>query len=296
MQTIEHPTSLKLDQIILATDFRPNSEAATNYARTLAEHFSATTTVVNVIDLSMATGSEASMAGWPLEDMRRDSAEKMSSTLNKFISSSLKVLGRKVESYNPALAIVDLAEQINADLIVMGTHSPWGLSKMICGSCADGVIHHAGCPVVALGPKSWNQPKKEFQLETIVLATDLWHDADQKVAKAFALAQASASKVYICHVLEESGKESPGAHAVPAALESSLRDLLPDSTFEHTPECIVEFGNAGERILELANRTSADLIVLGARHGGSYASHWKRGVVSAVLAEAQCPVMTICAD
>jgi nucleotide-binding universal stress UspA family protein len=296
MPTTANPVDLKLDQIVLATDFKPTSEAATDYVLTLAKHFSATTTVAHIIDLSVATGSEASMAGWPIEEMRDNYAKKMTSTLNEFISRTLNVRGSKIESYIPAQAIVDLAGQINADLIVMGTHARRNLGKMISGSCAEGVIHHAGCPVMTLGPKVKKAVKGKFGLKTIVLATDLRHDELPKVAKAFALAQASAAKVYIVHVVEESSKEAPHARTVPATLESALRDLLPDSTFEHAPECIIEFGDAGKRILEFACKTSAELIVLGARRGGSYFARWNSGVISTVLAEADCPVMTVCTE
>src|SRR5580698_3184197 len=296
MPIAENPVGLKLDQIILATDFTPTSEAATDYTRTLAEHFSATTTVAHVLDLSVTTRSEASMAGWPIEDMRHNCAEKMGSTLNRFISRSLNVRGRTLESFNPALAIVDLADNIKADLIVMGTHSRHGLSKMINGSFADGVIHHATCPVITLGPKARRSLTVEPNLKTILFATDLKHDAGQKVAKALALAQESAAKVYICHIVEPKGKDRPDKECIPAGIESALRDLLPDSTFEQAPECIIGFGDAGRHILEFATKKSADLIILGAQRGGPYFSHWKKSVVSSVLAEAECPVMTICTD
>lgn len=296
MPTAEKSTGLRLDEIILATDFKPTSEAATKFAQTIAEHFSATTTVANVIDLSVATRSEASMAGWPIEAMRQDSADQMSKTLNRFITRSLNVRGQKLESYNPAQAIVELAEKIEADLIVMGTHSRQGLSKMILGSCSDGVIHHASCPVITIGPKAASLVKEKFHLKTIVLATDLWRDASEKVAKAFALAQESAAKVYICHIMDGGNVDLEDMHTVPAGVESSLRDLLPDSMFEHTPECIVEFGSASKHILKIASHVGADLIVLGAQRGGSYFSHWNSGVVNGVLAEASCPVMTICVE
>jgi nucleotide-binding universal stress UspA family protein len=296
MPIAENRVRLKLDQIVLATDFTSTSEAATNYTRSLAGHFSAATTVAHVLNLSIAARSEASMAGWPIDEMRRNCAEKMESTLNGFICRSLNVRGQTLESFHPALAIVDLADQINADLIVMGTHSRHGLSKVINGSFADGVIHHATCPVITLGPKARRSSMEELNLKTILLATDLKHDANQKVAKAFALAQESAARVYICHVVEEGGKDCPDKGCIPVGIELALRDFLPDSTFERTPECIIGFGDVGEHVLAFANKKGADLIILGARRGGSYFSHWNKGVVSAVLAEAECPVMTICAD
>jgi len=291
-----NPVTLKLDRIVLATDFESNSEAATRYARTLAEHFSATTTVAHVLDLAVAARSEASMAGWPIEQMRQNCADKMGAALNSFIHRSLNVRGRTLESFDPAMAVVDFADQINADLIIMGTHSRRGLSKIINGSCADEVIRHAKCPVITLGPKVKKSALANLSLKTILFATDLKHAADEKVAQAFALAQQSAAKVYICHVVESRGESPFESERVPTGIESALRDLLPDSTFEHAPECLIGFGDVGEQILDFANKKDADLIVLGARREGPYFAHWNKGVVNAVLGEARCPVMTICTD
>jgi hypothetical protein len=47
-------------------------------------------------------------------------------------------------------------------------------------------------------------------------------------------------------------------------------------------------------IVALAKSTKADLIVLGARRTTSYATNLTKSVVESVLAEAECPVMTIC--
>jgi nucleotide-binding universal stress UspA family protein len=57
---------------------------------------------------------------------------------------------------------------------------------------------------------------------------------------------------------------------------------------------VVEHGNAAESILELANRVHADLIVLGARNASFWLTHVEHGLTPDLLAEAKCPVMTVC--
>lgn len=48
----------------------------------------------------------------------------------------------------PASAIVELAEQEQADLIVMGTHGRTGLTRLLMGSVAEAVVRRAPCPVL----------------------------------------------------------------------------------------------------------------------------------------------------
>jgi nucleotide-binding universal stress UspA family protein len=51
---------------------------------------------------------------------------------------------------SPVDAILDRARQERADLIVMGTHGRTGLSRLLVGSVAEGVLRHAPCPVVVV--------------------------------------------------------------------------------------------------------------------------------------------------
>jgi nucleotide-binding universal stress UspA family protein len=297
MPVAENVAPLTLDRIMVATDFGSAAEAATTYAGILARHFSSALTVAHVVDLSVATRSEAAMAGWPLEQMRHDSAENMSRVVRQLNSEGIDVRSRKIEAHRPAAAIVGLSETLDSDLVVMGTSSRQGLSKLIVGSCAQGVIHHAKCPVVTLGPKVKMGAQKDFRLQTVVFATDLLHQAAEKARIALAFAKESLAKVYICHVLDDPSINTLGMIDKESESELKLLRLVPASTYEWcNMEYVVRSGGAGENIVALAKNAEADLIVLGARPSASYSPHLSKSVVEHVLAEAECPVMTICMD
>lgn len=53
----------------------------------------------------------------------------------------------------PARSIVSLAAEIDADLIVVGTHGRRGIRRALLGSVAEEVVRTAGCPVFAVRPK-----------------------------------------------------------------------------------------------------------------------------------------------
>jgi nucleotide-binding universal stress UspA family protein len=297
MLATDKTIGLRLENIVLATDFGPAAEAATEYASSLAKHFSSKLTLVNVLDLSVATRSEAAMVGWPLEQMREENAENMTRALNELVRESINVRAKRLESHSPATAIVSFTEKADADLLVMGTTSRHGLNKFIVGSCAEGVIHHAKCPVITLGPRVKKQARAEFKLRKVVFATDLNHQAVEKAGLALALAREGLAKVYLCNILDSRGTDISNSIYRQLDAEAELRKLVPGPAYEWcTPEFIVEFGDVAERIVALTKRTEADLIVLGARENASYFTRLAKGAVEHVLAEATCPVMTICAD
>jgi nucleotide-binding universal stress UspA family protein len=55
----------------------------------------------------------------------------------------------------PIAAIREAAEQHHVDLIVMGTHGRTGLSQMLLGSVAEGLIRQAPCSVLTVRPEGF---------------------------------------------------------------------------------------------------------------------------------------------
>lgn len=297
MPIVENIADLKLNRLVVATDFKSEAEAATEFASLLAKHFSSDLTVVHVLDLSLATRAENVVPGWPLDAMRHNGSENMERTLSQLTGQGFTVQSRQIESHNPAASIVALAQTIDADLLVIGTSSRHGLNKLIVGSCAEGVIHHAKCPVITLGPKAKQSFKNGINLKTVIFATDLHHEAKEKAAMALAFAKDSLAKVYMCHILQALPADRFETADLRSESELALLRLVPPSTYEWcSMEYVLESGDAGQRIVELAKDTNADLIVLGARRITSYLTRMAKSVVEHVLANSECPVMTICTD
>ncbi|HVC00208.1 MAG TPA: universal stress protein [Candidatus Dormibacteraeota bacterium] len=57
-----------------------------------------------------------------------------------------------IEEGEPRTAIVDYAERVKADLIVVGSHGRRGLSRLLLGSVSEFVARHAACSVEIVRP------------------------------------------------------------------------------------------------------------------------------------------------
>jgi nucleotide-binding universal stress UspA family protein len=55
-----------------------------------------------------------------------------------------------------ASTIVGLAEDIEADLVIVGTHGRRGLKRLLLGSTAEKVMREAGCPVLVMRPRRYD--------------------------------------------------------------------------------------------------------------------------------------------
>lgn len=51
--------------------------------------------------------------------------------------------------------ILETASEVSADLVVVGTHDPKGIDRLLMGSVADAVVRKAGCPVLVVRPKAY---------------------------------------------------------------------------------------------------------------------------------------------
>jgi nucleotide-binding universal stress UspA family protein len=72
----------------------------------------------------------------------------------------------RVESHatidTPAHGIAQLASDLAADLVVVGTHNRRGLDRLLLGSVAEGTVRYARCPVLVIPAE---QPDAEFKIE-----------------------------------------------------------------------------------------------------------------------------------
>src|SRR5208282_2120257 len=84
----------------------------------------------------------------------------------------------------PADEILAYSSERQIDRIVMGTHSPGPIGKLLVGSVAEAVLRRATVPVCIVGPEVVDGKYRNFATRTILCAVSL-HEASTLVA-AFA--------------------------------------------------------------------------------------------------------------
>jgi nucleotide-binding universal stress UspA family protein len=68
------------------------------------------------------------------------------------------------EAYgNPADVIVEMAGDLLASAVIVGTHGRKGFQRMVMGSVAESVVRNAGCPVLVVRPQMHNQPAPRIE-------------------------------------------------------------------------------------------------------------------------------------
>ena len=143
-------------RILLATDGSEEAELAALRAVELAD---ATDSELHVVHVGVVPSFLQSYPG-TLGYERRiyEQIEEMSRELLRKESRRVKAAGGTVAGTHLRMGAVDLeivvlAEELGADLIVMGSRGLGGLRRALMGSVSDSVVRHAHCPVLVVRPE-----------------------------------------------------------------------------------------------------------------------------------------------
>ena len=151
---------IKIENVLVATDFGEASAAALSYGREIARTFGAKLHVLHVVENPMVwMGSES--AGIDLVNLRAELEASAQNQLDKLVTAEdreqLKAVTIVRTGRAPALEIANQARLAGIDIIVMGTHGRTAVTHMLMGSVAEKVVRIAPCPVLTV-----RHPEHEF--------------------------------------------------------------------------------------------------------------------------------------
>lgn len=85
-------------------------------------------------------------------ESRRQAQEYLDDVAQRLRGRLLRVRTKLVDETQPAVAVIEAAHQLAADVIAMQTHGRRGLSRLFLGSVADKVLRGAGVPLLLQRP------------------------------------------------------------------------------------------------------------------------------------------------
>ena len=187
------------------------------------------------------------------------------------------------EAPDPAQGIVAAAQELEADLIVMGRRGNRSLARMMVGDATAKVIGRAACPVL-VAPRAARLWEKR-----VLLATDGSSYSEAAAGAAGQLAKHSGLPVSVVSVVTSSHSDARRRDAE-LAVDAAVQRLK--SLGLQVDGQVVE-GRPDEAIARAAEAAGADLIVVGS-HGRSGLTKILLGsVAERVIGQATCPVLVV---
>jgi nucleotide-binding universal stress UspA family protein len=140
-------------RILLATDGSEQAELAVLRAVELADATHSELHVVHVGVVPIFLQSYPGTLGYYgklYEQIEEESKELLRKQSLRVKAAGGTVAGSHLRMGQVALEIVALAEELGADLIVMGCRGLGGVRRALMGSVSDSVVRHAHCPVLVV--------------------------------------------------------------------------------------------------------------------------------------------------
>lgn len=137
--------------ILLPVDGSQTSLTAVAKAKGLAQAFGSTVTAIYVIDPYAFSGVGADFAYGQAQYLDAATAEAkgaLGDATRSLEAAGITVTASTVESHSIYRGILETANSVGADLIVMGSHGRRGLEKLVLGSVAAQVLAHAHLPIL----------------------------------------------------------------------------------------------------------------------------------------------------
>ncbi len=147
------PNGRPFGKVIVAFDGSNDSIKAIKLAGSLASKYQSEIIIAHVYSSPAIGFSAASGIPIPdykaLEDAKKETAGAcLSKGLQLASDEGFKAKGELIEAPSVVEALVELAANERADLIVAGTRGMTGFKKLIMGSVSSGLVNHAPCNVL----------------------------------------------------------------------------------------------------------------------------------------------------
>ncbi len=145
---------MRIKRILVPIDFSPSALQALEFATSFAKPFTAELQLLFVVEpvfylVPDYAGAQSAAMAEALDAQRRTARAEFARLEQRYAKRGI-TLRTLLETGRASQAIVDTAQRLKADLIVMATHGRTGVSHFLMGSVAERVVRTATCPVLTL--------------------------------------------------------------------------------------------------------------------------------------------------
>jgi universal stress protein G len=144
--------ALSLKLIVVAVYLSPRSEATARYAIRIARAFGASVVLVHVYPVT-EVNEFMTEEDYRALDRRRQAAQAALTKLTQTLQADYPACKQRFLIGEPAEQVAWLARDLNADLIVLGSHRPGLLVRLFNLDQAPHIMQRAPCPVLVYHPK-----------------------------------------------------------------------------------------------------------------------------------------------
>lgn len=279
----------QIKKILIPFDFSETAELALEHAVFMAKLHKADIILLHVIEsfsftsaISQAFGKSQSEFEQKIAVSANDRLKELTSKLHHDSGMSVQF---RTDSGKIYKSIVNVAEEVDADVIIMGTHGVSGFQEFLIGSNTYRTVMSAPCPVISVQTHA-----KKIGFKNIVLPIDNSGASRQKVKHAVEIARHYGSLIHIAGMVTMSDVDMQRRFDVKI---HQVQEYLDQHEVPHTTK-MFKGENAATITMDFATQVNADLIIMMTDQEG--AGIFIGNFAQQIINHSKIPVMSIRPD
>jgi nucleotide-binding universal stress UspA family protein len=268
---------ITMEKLLVCTDGSQASDGAISTALALAQACRSQVYLLQILEYNLGFTGLAPEAVIEWEQEVAAYLEEIQSEADKLGVKAEPMIRRADRAF---AAIVEEAQKLKADLIIMGRHGKHGLTKLLMGSVTERVIGLSPMSVLVIPQES------SLPWERVLIASDGSPYSEAAWAESLDLEKRLDARLIGVSVAREEG-ELPEAEAI-------VQKMLMRANRQGIPmEIRVSVGAPDDIIVQTAQDVQANLIIMGS-HGRTGLKRLLMGSTTArVIGSAPCPVLVV---
>lgn len=274
-----------MKKILIPVDFSEHSEYALEVAATLAKKNDASLVVLHMIGLSEAVlTKDESREMFEAIYYLKLAEKRFGDFLDKDYLEGIRI-ETTVQNYKDFHEINSVAEDFEADLIVMGSHGASGLKEVFVGSNTEKVVRTSDVPVLVIKNRS-----KDFKMNKVVFACDFNLDFVAPFKNAFDFFEKIGSEFQVVFINTPEkflSNQEMQELALKFVLHSGVDTTKVYDNIVYYCDYRLEHG-----IYSFSNEVEADVVVIPTHGRRGLAHYFSENIGEAIVNHIELPIIT----
>ena len=281
----------KSNKILVTTDFSDESLGAIHYAAEVAKKIGGEIVMLHVMETYEYNSVLEKNLGEGYENALRQAIEQK---LEDFRTQNSNVWGVRMTSMlrkgKIHKEIQEVAKEIDARLIVMGTHGASGssdLERFVLGSNAYRTVNSTRCPVFTVQENG----KDKITFDNIILPLDITKSTTKKVDTAIAWAKEFNSTVHVVAVVEFFDEFRKNLEDLLRQLDEVAERLKAEGI--KTETAMIRNTDVAKGVMNYAEENNGDLIIIMTQQETLLNRYLLGSHARKVISESKIPVLSV---
>lgn len=274
-----------MKKIIVPVDFSNHSEYALKATAILAKKHHAEILALHMLEIGAVTMSESASQLQEMTIFHLKLAEKnFKNFLKKEYLKELKVTPI-IKHFKVFSEVNTIAEENNADMIIMGSHGSSGFKEIFVGSNTEKVVRSSSVPVLVV-----KKEQQSLNFDDVVFATDFSESSINAYQKAMKVLTVLAKNVHLVHIntpFSDFKSSTEIEKKVVNFLQKAEGSIDKLNTINYVADYTIEKG-----IFNFSNVVGGDLIAVITHGRKGFAHYFTGSITEDITNHAALPVIT----